>query len=90
MAGDMQGMDVEYARQSANRMDGGAGAVSDLVRQVSSMLDSVVWTGADAQRFHQDWHGQFMPQLQGATDALQQNSAVLKRRADLQEQASQG
>jgi hypothetical protein len=86
----MQGMDVEYAREAARRMDGGASGVADLVQAISSLLSSVEWFGEDAKRFKADWDGSFMPQLGGVVDALTENAAVLNRRADAQEEISGG
>lgn len=85
---NFQGMDVEHARTTARQMDGGTGMVRGLVGGITQMLASVTWEGEDAQRFKADWEGTFLPQLNGVTDALQTNAAVLKRRADAQEQAS--
>jgi uncharacterized protein YukE len=84
----MQGMDVEYARDAAHRMDQGASDVSNLVQQIGALLDEVEWYGDDAKSFHSDFKGSFMPQLGGVVDALRENAAVLNRRADAQEQIS--
>jgi hypothetical protein len=90
MPGGMQGMDVEYAREAARQMDGGANAVAGLVQAISSLLDSVTWIGDDAKLFRADWDGSFMPQLGGVVDALTENAGVLNRRADAQEEVSGG
>jgi hypothetical protein len=90
MTGGMQGMDVDYAREAARSMDGGASGVSDLVQAISSMLGGVEWFGDDAMRFKADWDGSFMPQLNGVVDALRENAGVLNRRADAQEEVSGG
>jgi uncharacterized protein YukE len=83
-----QGMDVPETRRLAGHMQQGAQQVSDMVGRISDMLGSVTWTGTDGQRFSQDWHGTFGPPLRQATDAIQENAADLRRRADQQESIS--
>jgi uncharacterized protein YukE len=84
-----QGMDVPETRRLAGHMEQGAQQVSDMVGRISSMLGSVTWTGSDGQRFSQDWSGTFGPPLHQATDAIRDNAAELRRRADVQESISQ-
>lgn len=88
MTEGMQGMDTEYARQAAHSMDGGAGQISGIVGSIGSLLESVMWIGPSASAFKDDWHGTFVPQLHGATNALTDNAQVLNRRAQMQDEAS--
>ena len=84
----MQGMDTEYARQAAHSMDGGVSAIHGVVGNIGSLLESTPWFGAYASQFVDDWHGQFAQQLHGATNALTDNASVLRRRAQMQDEAS--
>ncbi len=84
----LQGMDVEYADAAARQMDGGAEMVGGMVAAIGTLLDSVMWVGADSTSFHSDWSGTFVPQMQGAVNALKDNATVLRRRAEAQRQAS--
>lgn len=85
----MQGMDTDHGREVSRQMDDHAGQVHGMVQGISSLLASVEWTGADAQRFSSDWSGSFAPQANGAVNSLQDNAAVLRQHADRQDAASQ-
>lgn len=87
-SGGMQGMDTEYARQAAHSMDGGVSAIRGVVGNIGSLLESTPWFGRYASEFVDDWHGQFAQQLHGATNALSDNADVLRRRAQMQDEAS--
>ncbi len=82
------GMDPDEAEQGSRRMNEGAEQVRGIVGQVSALLDSVVWEGADSQRFMGDWDGSLRPELNRAMDNLQGNADELGRRAQMQRQAS--
>ena len=90
MSDGFQGMDVPQARAAAHQMDGGAAQVKNLVNQVTALLGSVTWTGEDARRFQQDWHGAFQPQLRGAMTVLEEKARELRERAEAQENKSAG
>ncbi len=82
------GIDTEYSREQSRRMDSGAADLKAMVNNVSAMVDAVLWIGPAADRFKQDWDGSLRPELESATDTLQQNAAELRRRADLQDEVS--
>lgn len=82
------GIDPEYSRQASRRMDDGAASLKEMVGSISAMLSQVTWVGADAQRFAGEWDGSLRPELQAATQNLQENAAELARRAQMQEEAS--
>lgn len=82
------GIDTEYSREQSRRMDSGAADLKSMVGSVSAMVDAVLWIGPAANRFKQDWDGSLRPELDSATDTLQQNAAELRRRADLQDEVS--
>ncbi|MBO1750795.1 hypothetical protein J4G33_03160 [Actinotalea sp. BY-33] len=82
------GIDPEYSREQARAMQAGAGDLSSMVGAVSSLLSQVTWTGPGAQRFVAEWDGALRPELEAATENLQQNAAELARRAQMQEEAS--
>ena len=84
----MQGMDTEYARSAAHSMDGGVGHIQGVVGNIGALLESTPWFGVYARQFLEEWHGPFAAQLGGATQALTQHAAVLRQRADMQDEAS--
>lgn len=86
--GGMQGMDTEYARRAAHSMDGGVNAIQGVVQNIGGLLQSTPWFGRYASEFVNDWHGTFRQQLDGVNNALSENAQVLRRRADMQDEAS--
>ena len=83
-----EGMDTEQARSAAHSMDGGVGAIRGVVGNIGSLLESTSWFGVYASQFLEEWHGAFTQQLNGATDALTNHAALLRQRADMQDEAS--
>ena len=84
----LHGMDVGAADQFSGKLSSSAGAVQGLLARTTALLGSVTWIGADAQRFHEDWHGSFVPQMTGAIQALHDNAQLIRTRAEAQRAAS--
>ena len=82
------GIDPQHSRQQARAMRTGAGELDSIVGQIGSMLSSVTWSGAGADRFLGEWHGALRPEIQAAAENIRTNSVELDRRAQLQEDAS--
>ncbi|GMA30754.1 WXG100 family type VII secretion target [Litorihabitans aurantiacus] len=82
------GIDPEYSRNASRGMEQGAGDLGSLVGSISAMLDSITWEGAGAKRFLGDWNGALRPELQAVTQSLTESAHELRRRAEMQEQAS--
>ncbi|GAB2477769.1 hypothetical protein [Jatrophihabitans fulvus] len=88
MSNGMWGMDTAEVRDHAAKMDGGVSAVHGAMGRVEAALSSTEWFGRYADEFVQEWHGAFKQQLNGVTNALTDNATVLRRRADMQDEAS--
>ncbi len=82
------GLDPEFARNASGRMETSAVELGSLVASISSLLASVQWEGPNARRFAQDWQGAYGGQLRTAQESLTDNAAELRRRAQMQEDAS--
>jgi hypothetical protein len=87
-SGGIWGMDTTAARDHAAKMDGGVSAIHGVVGNIGSLLESTPWFGKYASQFVEDWHGSFTQQLNGVTNSLSENAQVLRRRADMQDEAS--
>ncbi|HLV55554.1 MAG TPA: hypothetical protein VKY71_08285 [Actinotalea caeni] len=82
------GLDTTETRTQAQQMDANAENLGALVNDIGALMESVLWLGPGAQRFKADWDGSMRPQIQEASDTLRGNAAEMRRRADLQDQAS--
>jgi uncharacterized protein YukE len=82
------GLDPQQARDAAREMLDGASGISDLIRGITTLLDSAIWQGSDAAAFRSDWQGTFMPNLGRVVELLTSRATELNARADMQENAS--
>lgn len=82
------GLDTTETRSQAQQMDANAENLGALVNDIGALMESVLWLGPGAQRFKSDWDGSMKPQMQQASETLRGNAAEMKRRADMQDQAS--
>lgn len=82
------GADVDQLRALSRRFTAAADQLRAVVTQTSGRLNTVRWTGADADRFRSEWRGDATGRLRTAADALDQAAEALRRNADEQEQAS--
>lgn len=86
--GGMQGMDVASVRALSKLMRSKADEIESAAKQVNQQVNSVVWKGADAERYKSDWNGTHMAQLRQVVDALGKASQQASKDADEQEKAS--
>jgi hypothetical protein len=82
------GIDPEQTREASRQMDASASNLGGMVKMLGAMLESVYWQGDDATRFMSDWNGSLRPELDRATESIQENAVELSRRAQMQEEAS--
>jgi uncharacterized protein YukE len=87
-SGGMWGMDTDEVTQHAAKMDGGVSAIQGVLGNIGNLLGSTAWFGKYASEFVSDWHGTYTPQLNGVSNALTDNAAVLRQRVQMQEEAS--
>ena len=83
-----EGMDPGEQRDNANRMDSHTAAAHAAVNKVMSNAQGTTMLGPWADQFLSDMTNIFAPQMQGVVNALTDNAAVLRRRAQMQEEAS--
>ena len=57
------GADVEQLDQLSRKFDQEAQQIAQATQQISSQVNSVWWKGPDADRFRNEWEGQFAAQL---------------------------
>lgn len=86
--GNMQGMDVAGVRELSKLMRSKADEIDAAQKQVTTKVNSVVWKGADAERYKSDWNGTYVGQLRQVVDALNKAAQQAQKDADEQEKAS--
>ncbi len=88
MTNRMQGMDTEQARHIGSNMGAQAGQVAGVVASVGTMIQGLNWQGSDKQAFESDWHGNFAPAANTASESLDEQGRALCVHADRQDAAS--
>ena len=86
----MFGADVHALRLLANKLDEIAGRLSTIESRVDNRVASMSWTGPDATRFRETWHGSSAPAISDAASNLEQAAVAIRGDAQRQEQASAG
>lgn len=89
MSGNVWGADVAQLRTLAQQFS----KTADLLQQQSTQLsgqinNSPAWKGRDAEHFRSDWNGNHRTLLQQTATRLKQESKLLLKNAEEQEQAS--
>lgn len=86
----MEGADVAQLRTLASQLTKGAEQLDSASKGLHSLVNSMQWRGADAQRFRSEWNGASVHALSRAASALRDAEKVIRRNADEQENASSG
>lgn len=82
------GLDTDYCRGRASQMRGSSEQMSGLMGNIQGLVDGVVWQGRNAERFCDNWGGTLRPQMASSTEEMDTRGRELRRRADLQDEAS--
>ena len=82
------GADVEQLDQLSKKFDQEADRISQATSQISSQVNSTWWKGPDADKFKNEWEGQFASQLKKIAEALHQVGTVVRKQAQQQRQTS--
>lgn len=65
-----------------------ASQVEDLTARVTALLGATNWTGPGADRFREQWNGEFVPSLNGLREALNLASQSIVERQQAIEAAT--
>lgn len=76
----MQGADIASMQQLEQRLQQESAAVRDLMQRINGSLQNTQWTGPAADRFKQEWAGEFQKALTTLSDALAQNAVAVRNR----------
>lgn len=76
----MQGADIMQMQQLEQRLQQESAAVKELMQRIDQTLSNTQWTGPAAERFKQEWTGDFRKALTTLSDALGQNAATVRNR----------
>ncbi|HJV97950.1 MAG TPA: hypothetical protein VJ617_02470 [Arthrobacter sp.] len=84
------GADVSQLRDLAKAVDKAASLLSSRATSLQGQIQAAPWKGADGDHFRQDWTSSHRPGLERVVSSLRENSKILLKHADEQEQASGG
>lgn len=88
MANNMQGMDTEEVRSTANQMDSHAGVVGDVCAKLLARVQATSWVGQDKDRISDDIGTSFIPNANAACEDIRQQASYLIAKADEQDAVS--
>lgn len=83
-----QGADPEALRHQGAAVASGAGRIEDLALRLGALIESVAWTGPDADSFRADWSGRVRPDLLERGELLRADARVLEAHGEEQDRAS--
>ena len=66
----LRGADIDQLSVLGKSFVTEAGQVEDLAARISGLLGATNWTGPGADRFREQWNGEFVPALNGLREAL--------------------
>jgi uncharacterized protein YukE len=82
------GLDVEQVRSLSKQLNTQSQQVQQILTTLTSALQSVQWTGPDADGFRNDWNGQHTASLKQVIAALEDASQKAAKNASDQEATS--
>ena len=82
------GNDPEQLDQLSKKFEQEAQQIQQATQQISNQVNSVWWKGPDADRFRNEWEGQFAAQLKKISEALRQTGTIVRKQAQQQRQTS--
>lgn len=84
------GADIAQLRTLAKQMSSGQRSLQGRVANISNLVNSAGWEGADAEGFRQDWNTDLKKRILQTAKALDEASKQLRLNADEQQKASSG
>lgn len=66
----LRGADIDQLGVLGKSFVTEAGQVEDLTARISALLGATSWTGPGADRFREQWSGEFVPSLNALREAL--------------------
>ncbi|MBU1250725.1 MAG: hypothetical protein KJ659_11240 [Actinobacteria bacterium] len=84
------GLDVLAIRHLARQLDIQSAEVDQAANELTRLIESTDWFGADSRRFLEQWHATQVPQLKKSSALLKQASQLATRGATKQEDVSRG
>lgn len=69
-------------------MRGSSEQMGGLMGNIQGLVDGVIWQGGKAERFCDHWGGTLRPQMVSSTQEMDTRGRELRKRADLQDEAS--
>jgi WXG100 family type VII secretion target len=72
----------------SRRLDSCGAEVTDLMRALTTLINTTTWTGGAADRFRQAWETEFNPALKSLSNELVNAAQEVDRRKHLIDQAA--
>jgi WXG100 family type VII secretion target len=82
------GGDLAQLDELAGRFRQEAEAIEALEGRITASVQSTAWTGPAANRFRDQWTGEFIPALRRLREAMGENAAAVARRRQAIETAT--
>jgi len=82
------GLDVEQVRSLSKQLNTQSQQVQQILTTLTTALQSVQWTGPDAENFRSEWSGQHTAALKAVIAALEDASQKASKNASDQESTS--
>ncbi len=82
------GMEIAAIRGLARTLDARAGEIDALIARASSEVNSLVWSGADRDRFVNNWESHHAARLRKVAQGLRDAAGQARRKAAEQERVS--
>ena len=82
------GADVEQLEALSKRFKAEAQTIEQMVGKISGEIKNVWWQGLDADQFRSRWDGDFVRQLRGVANSLQEASSSIAAQAKAQREVS--
>ncbi|GAA2405778.1 WXG100 family type VII secretion target [Mycolicibacterium llatzerense] len=82
------GIEPEQMDQMGRQFESKAAEIQSLVSQLGRAVESVGWSGPDADRFKTDWQGKHAAELKSVSEALRNAAQSIRRNMQEQQSAS--
>lgn len=82
------GADPEELERLSKKFEQEAQQIQQAQQQITNQVNSVWWKGPDADKFRNEWEGQFASQLKKIAEALRQTGTIVRKQAQQQRQTS--
>lgn len=84
----LKGMDTAAGLLASGHIDEGSQQLLDIATRLDQAIEAFEWTGADAERTRDTWHGSERPALDATAQALAAMALLIRQEAEAQDVVS--